>query len=88
VTVDGEARPSNDRAKIDELWNPLLKPWFDGPDDPNLQLLEVTIQSAEYWEGADTAVGRVISMARAAITGDDNAVGEHGTVDNPAAAAR
>lgn len=88
VNVYGHATPSNDQAKVDELWNPLLKPWFEGPDDPNLQLLDVQVESAEYWEGPDTRVGRIVSMARAAITGDDNSVGEHGTIENKTASAR
>ncbi|MGE0632599.1 MAG: pyridoxamine 5'-phosphate oxidase family protein, partial [Pseudobdellovibrionaceae bacterium] len=35
--------------KAEELWNPLYKTWFkQGLEDPDLVLLKVKVDSAEY----------------------------------------
>ena len=40
VSVAGHAELTRDRAKIDELWSPLVAAWFDGgKDDPHLSLI-------------------------------------------------
>ena len=51
VSVSGTAQVMRDQAKINELWSPVLRAWFPkGPDDPNLALLKVTVNQAEYWD--------------------------------------
>ena len=48
VSVSGTAAIVKDRAKIEELWNPILKAWFpEGLDDPTLCLLKVSVEEAE-----------------------------------------
>jgi general stress protein 26 len=70
VSVSGTAEVFRDRAKIKELWNPVLKAWFPkGPDDPALVLLKVTIDDAEYWDDASSSMVRFFKLARAAATG-------------------
>src|SRR5688572_29737183 len=47
VSISGRASISKDRAKMEELWNPVLKAWFpDGLEDPTLCLLKVNIEEA------------------------------------------
>ncbi|MGE0633028.1 MAG: pyridoxamine 5'-phosphate oxidase family protein [Pseudobdellovibrionaceae bacterium] len=49
VSVSGQAEVVRDRAKAEELWNPLYKTWFkQGLEDPDLVLLKVKVDSAEY----------------------------------------
>jgi general stress protein 26 len=51
VSVSGTAQLVRDRAKIKELWNPIFKAWFpDGLDDPDLALLKVAVERAEFWD--------------------------------------
>ncbi len=51
ISVSGTATLLNDRAKIDELWSPIYKVFFpNGKDDPNLRVLKVTVDKAEYWD--------------------------------------
>ncbi|MDM0043237.1 pyridoxamine 5'-phosphate oxidase family protein [Variovorax dokdonensis] len=70
VSISGVAAVSEDSAKKTELFNPLVKAWFPGGvDDPNLALLEVRIQAAEYWKAKDSKVVQLIKMAAAAVTG-------------------
>lgn len=70
VSVSGKAELVRDRAKIEELWNPLFKAWFpDGLDDPNLALLKVNVDKAEYWDSPSSKVVRLLGFAKAIVTG-------------------
>ncbi|MDX5482573.1 MAG: pyridoxamine 5'-phosphate oxidase family protein [Hymenobacteraceae bacterium] len=71
VSVSGRASLSRDRQKIEELWSPAMKAWFpEGKDDPNIGLIKVTIDKAEYWDSPSSAVVHLYGMAKAAITGE------------------
>lgn len=85
VSVSGRAEVSRDRAKIDELWTPMAKPWFKDKDDPELALLKVTTERADYWDSSSSKMVRLFEMARAAVTGTSYGEGDHGTVRNKAA---
>ena len=83
VSVSGSADEVYDRAKIDELWSPAAKPWFpDGKDDPELTLLKVHTELAEYWDSTSSRMVRFLEMARAAVTGDTYKEGENQKVYN------
>jgi general stress protein 26 len=70
VSVSGLARLVRDRAKAEELWTPLHKAWFpQGLDDPNLALLRVDIQKAEYWDSPSSKVVQLIGFVKAIATG-------------------
>jgi len=60
VSVSGRAEMVKDKAKIEELWSPVLKAWFpEGLDDPSLCLLKVSVEQAEYW---DTPAGKIVQL--------------------------
>lgn len=78
VSVSGPARLVNDREKIDALWSPAMSVFFpQGKDDPNLVLVRVEIERAEYWDGPATFVGKLLYLAAAAITGDPGVMSEN-----------
>jgi uncharacterized pyridoxamine 5'-phosphate oxidase family protein len=79
VAITGEAEVSNDRARIEELWTPFAKAWWDGPDDPDIRLVTVRPENAELWEGPNKLVAYAV-MLTAAATGGKPAVGDHGAV--------
>ena len=79
VTITGEARVTNDRAKIRELWTPFAKAWWDSADDPAIRLVTVVPDNAEIWEGPNKLVAYAV-MLTAAATGGKPAVGDHGAV--------
>jgi general stress protein 26 len=61
VSITGNAEPVRDHIKAKELWKPLYNEWFPmGLQDPNLILLKVHIESAEYWN--ETA-GRMVPVS-------------------------
>lgn len=77
VSVSGRASISRDKAKMKELWSPIHKAWFpDGLDDPNLALLRVEVDSAEYWDAPASSVVQLYGFAKAILTG--KAYGEEG----------
>jgi len=83
VSISGTADERYDRAKIDELWNPQAKAWFpEGKDDPDLILLKVHTEMAEYWNASDSTMVRLFQQAAAAITGNPPKMGENEKVYN------
>ncbi|MCP9630533.1 pyridoxamine 5'-phosphate oxidase family protein [Rhodopseudomonas palustris] len=76
VSVSGYAAISNDRAKIKELFGTAAKAWWDNPEDPNIRVLKVTPEEAEYWDSPGTIVSYV-KMAVAAATGGRPDLGEN-----------
>ena len=70
VSISGSAQLVRDRQKIDELWKPALKAWFpDGKDDPDLALLKVNVENAEYWDAPSGVAGRLYVVAKGLATG-------------------
>lgn len=70
VSVSGTARLVTDRAKIDELWSPVLKAWFpQGKDDPAVGLLKVDVDKAEYWDSPSSTMVKIAGFIKAMTTG-------------------
>ena len=77
VVVHGEGFVRHDQAKIDELWNPAMKAWFpDGPTDPDIALVRVDAQRAEYWDSPAAPV-RWLQFVTALATGSRPKGGTH-----------
>ncbi|WP_312307289.1 pyridoxamine 5'-phosphate oxidase family protein [Pulveribacter sp.] len=83
VSISGSAAFIEDARRKEELWNPMAKAWFpDGPGDPNLVLLAVNIQHAEYWDVQESKLTQMFKLATAAMTGErPKALGEHREVN-------
>ncbi|MFS0577245.1 pyridoxamine 5'-phosphate oxidase family protein [Sporosarcina sp. 179-K 3D1 HS] len=45
LEIMGTAEVSQDDNMIDKVWNKYMKPWFKGPDDPDLVILKITPQA-------------------------------------------
>lgn len=70
VSVSGRAQVSRDRSKMQELWNPIYKAWFpEGLEDPELSLIEVSIEDAELWDSPPSKVVQMAGFVKAAVTG-------------------
>ena len=76
VSLTGTAVVSNDRAKIKELFTTPAKAWWESADDPNIRVLKITPDDAEYWDSPGTIVSYV-KMAAAAVTGTRPDIGEN-----------
>ena len=76
--VAGRASIVNDRAKIEELWSPAMKLFFPGgKDDPDLCLIRVEVDSAEYWDGPGSIFGKALYIALTAVTNDPASLSEN-----------
>lgn len=80
LSLYGEAVVLYDRQKVEELWSPLSKVWFqEGPLDPNLSLIHFKPKEGYYW---DTQHGKAVAFAKMAAsvvvgkTMDDGVQGE------------
>lgn len=70
VSVSGRAKLVRDRAKAQELWTPAVKAWFPkGLDDPELALLQVSVERAEYWDAPPTSAVTLFQLAKSLLTG-------------------
>lgn len=82
VSVSGRAELSKDKAKMEELWNPILKAWFpDGLDDPHLALLKVDVEHAEYWETTAGKIVQLLGFVKSLATGQQADWGENRKID-------
>lgn len=82
VSVSGMAEVVEDRAKMKELWNPAYKAWFpDGLEDPDLVLLKVSVQEAEYWDSPKSGMVKLFGFAKAIVTGQTYDAGENRKLD-------
>ena len=70
VTFAGSGRVVDDKAKAKELWAEPLRTWFPkGLDDPNLRLIKVEVDRAEYWDSPSSAIIYALGYAKARLTG-------------------
>jgi general stress protein 26 len=82
VSVFGRAKLVKDRAKIEELWNPVHKAWFpEGLDDPHLSLLKVSVEEAEYWDSPNSKLVQIAGFVKALVTGQEAEGGEYGKIN-------
>jgi general stress protein 26 len=76
VSVTGTAVVSNDRAKIKQLFTTSAKAWWNSAEDPNIRVLKITPDDAEYWDSPGTVISYV-KMAAAAVTNTRPDIGEN-----------
>ena len=78
VSITGRAVVSEDQDAKDRLFNPIAKAWFPGGStDPDLELVEVHIVHAEYWDVKESKLTQLFKMTAAAICGERPKLGEH-----------
>jgi general stress protein 26 len=78
VSISGRAEVVKDRAKMEELWNPVLKAWFpDGLEDPHVCLLKITAEQAEYWDSPSGKLVQLFGFVKAIATGEEADWGEN-----------
>ncbi|MBD2038970.1 pyridoxamine 5'-phosphate oxidase family protein [Leptolyngbya sp. FACHB-321] len=82
VSLSGTAALETDRDKIKELWQPDLKAWFpQGLDEPDIALLKISVEKAEYWDAPAGWVAKAIGFATAVTTGEKANPAEHEKID-------
>lgn len=81
VSASGTAVLVRDRDKIQQYWKPIYKTFFpQGLEDPELALLRVDVESAEYWDAPGSKLGRLFNFVRARVTHDPGKLGQHAKI--------
>ncbi len=72
VSVSGQARVVDDRAKIESLWSEAWKVWFPkGKDDASITLLKIVPERGEYWDSSGlTGIKYLIKAGKAYLQGE------------------
>ncbi len=82
VSISGNAELVHDRKKIKDMWKPFFKAWFPkGEDDPDLALLKVHVEKAEYWDAPSGKMGALYSVVKGLATGGKEPGGENVKLD-------
>ena len=78
--IYGKATISENKQKIKELWQPILKVWFtEGVDDPRISVIKVEPLEGYYWDTKNNMVVGMIKRVAGAIAGkttDDSIEGK------------
>lgn len=70
LSVFGEASIYKDRAKLDEIWTPIAKAWFEeGKEDPEATVIKVRPLESYYWDTQDGKIMSMVKIVTGAITG-------------------
>jgi general stress protein 26 len=76
VSLTGTAAISNDRARIKQLFSTPAKAWWDSAEDPNIRILTITPEDAEFWDSPGSVISYV-KMAAAAVSGTRPDLGDN-----------
>jgi general stress protein 26 len=78
--LKGRAEVIENKDRIKELWEPILKTWFtEGVDDPRISVLKVVPEDGYYWDTKHGNAVALVKMAFGAVTGktfDDSIEGK------------
>jgi general stress protein 26 len=82
LSVYGHATIYTDQQKIDELWSPIAKAWFEeGKKDPKVTVIKVAPDDAYYWDTKDSKIITLLKMASSALFGTKNDIGTEGKLN-------
>jgi len=78
VSLSGHAKLVRDKAAIKAHWTEGLRTWFPkGQDDPDIAILEVKVDSAEYWDAPSSTMLHAYGYVKAVTTGKPPHPGEN-----------
>jgi general stress protein 26 len=70
VSVSGRASIVRDDAKARQLWSEGQRVWYpNGPEDPKLALLRVTVEHAEYWDAQSASMVQLLGLPKVLAAG-------------------
>jgi len=82
VSISATAEVVKDKAKQKQLWSEPLRVWFPGgAEDPQISLIKVTVDGAEYWDAPSSTLVHAWGYVRAITTGEPPHPGANDKVD-------
>lgn len=80
LSVYGHASMYTDRQRIEDIWSPVAKAWFQqGKDDPNISVIKVSPEDAYYWDTKNNKAVSLIKIMASVVGGrtmDDGVEGK------------
>lgn len=77
----GRAALVDDKAKMRELYTPILKTWFpEGLDDPRLTLIRFEADRGDFWDSPGGMLQVLAAFTKSIVTGRPGQGGEMGEV--------
>jgi general stress protein 26 len=81
LSITGRAEVLRDVAKARELWSSEAQAWWPkGPTDPEVRVLRVIPDSAEYWDTRGNSITVALRLAAARLSGHPPDLGENNKV--------
>ena len=82
VSISGKTELVRDRAKMEELWKPILTAWFPkGLDEPDIALLKVNVEQAEHWDSASSKMVQLVGLVKSVAAGETFQPGDNVKLD-------
>ena len=81
VSVSGRGAVVDSQSRARELWSEPMRTWFPkGPEDPDLILIRVDAERAQYWDAPSSTVVYAYGYVKARVTGERPDPGKEGKV--------
>jgi general stress protein 26 len=82
LSMTGRATMMCDADKARELWSSEAQAWWPkGPSDPEVRVLRVVPDTAEYWDTRGNSIIVALKLAAARLSGNQPDLGENKKVD-------
>ncbi|GAA1359622.1 pyridoxamine 5'-phosphate oxidase family protein [Arthrobacter rhombi] len=82
VSISGSGHIVEDRIKLEEHWTSAMDAWFPhGIDSPEVALLRVEVESAQYWETKAGPLTAVIEKIKARGSDEQPDIGQSQKVE-------
>lgn len=80
ISISGHVELVDNLEKKKELWSKELEVFFEGPEDEQIILLKVDIDSIEYWT-ADNKMKSAFEFVKGMVSDEEADLGEHDAID-------
>ena len=78
VSLSGTAHVDTDKALVKAHWSEVMRTWFPkGVDDPEVAILKVDVDQAEYWDAPNSTMVHLFGYVKAVTTGKSPHPGEN-----------
>ncbi len=81
VSLSGTATVHQDKSLVKAHWSEIMRTWFPkGIDDPDIAIMTVTVDQAEYWDAPSSTMVHAFGYVKAVVTGRSPHPGENAKV--------
>jgi general stress protein 26 len=78
LSISGRAEMMRDPVKARELWSTEAQAWWPkGPTDPDVRVLRVFPDHAEYWDTRGNSIAVALKLVAARLSGTPPSLGEN-----------